>query len=145
MPLGRMPQAITSKSMPLGRLPQAITNWSMPLGRMPQAITSKSMPLGRLPQAITSWSMPLGRLPLSTWQPRQDQALEMNENQSLPLGRMPLSSLPTHLVDWIHFSKVPIRSFPGLLGHRLKSRSACLLMVALVWPFFTGPLAKLHI
>ena len=69
----------------------------MPLGRMPQAITSKSMPLGRLPQAITSWSMPLGRLPLSTWQPRQDQALEMNENQSLPLGRMPLSSLPSKL------------------------------------------------
>ena len=93
MPLGRLP-FITNHSMLLGRLPQAVTSHGMPLGRLPLSITNHSLLLGRLPQAITSGSMPLGRLPLSTWKPRQDQALEMNENQSLPLGRMPLSSLP---------------------------------------------------
>ena len=63
LPLGRMPQPITSKSIPLSRLLQVIASWSMPLGRMPQAITSKSMPLGRLPQAINTQGVPLGRLP----------------------------------------------------------------------------------
>ena len=94
MPLGRLPLSITNHSMLLGRLPQAVTSHGMLLGRLPLSITNHSLLLGHLPQAITSGSMPLGRLPLSTWKPKQDRALEMNENQSLPLGRMPLSSLP---------------------------------------------------
>ena len=58
-------------------------------------------------------------LPLFPAQARQDQALEMNENQSLPLGRMPLSSLPQKLcglslafiIDWrvvLRFAKCPL-------------------------------------
>ena len=94
MLLGRLPQGINSQSMLLGGLPLAITNHSLLLGRLPKAINSQSMPLGRLPQAITSWSILLGHLLLSTWQPRQDQALEMSKDQSMPLGFMPLSYLP---------------------------------------------------
>ena len=50
--------------MPLGRLPQAISTQGLPHGRLPQAMSTQGMLHGRLPQAMSTQGMPHGRLPL---------------------------------------------------------------------------------